>query len=91
LHEIFLEISYLTPATPWKPEEVQRLRPALPPGFAEENGCWCLEETKGAIRIGLAQLPSAQALQALHHRLSGYPLYFEALTYADSQLMRTLC
>lgn len=83
LHHAFIDISYLPPAAPWRAEEVTRLRPVLPPGFAEENGCFCLEEAQGAIRIGLGQLPSQRALLELYDRLAGYPIFFQALSFRD--------
>jgi hypothetical protein len=90
LHQLFLEICYLPPAEPWHPEEVQRLCGVLPPGFAEENGCYCLEEQNGALRLGLSQMLSPPALLEIYDRLSGYPLYFQALSYADSVALRNL-
>jgi hypothetical protein len=90
LHEAFLQICQLPPAEPWTPQEVKRLQPVLPPGFAEENGCYLLEERVGGVRIGMSQLPSTQALREIHDRLRGYPIFFQALSYADVTLLRGL-
>lgn len=89
LHQTFLEICYLPPATEWNVDEVKRLWPVLP-GFADETRCYCLQETQGAIRLGLAQMPSTKALREIHDRLSGYALFFQALNYEDAIRLRTL-
>jgi hypothetical protein len=89
LHQAFLEICQLPAADPWKAEEVQRLRPVLPPGFAEENGCYLLAEGHGGVRLGLTQMLSAQTLREIHNRLRGYPIFFQALSYADATALRT--
>jgi bacteriophage N4 adsorption protein B len=88
LHRAFLDICYLPPATPWTTEEIRRLQPVLPPGFAEEHGCYCLEEAQGAIRMGLAQMPSKAVLNQIYDRLAGYPLFFQALSYAEAFELR---
>jgi hypothetical protein len=90
LHQTFLEICYLPPAGPWMPEEVKRLAPVLPPGFAGETGCFCLQETGGALRLGLTQMPSPKALRDIHQRLAGYPIFFQALNYSDGLAVRQL-
>jgi hypothetical protein len=90
LHQTFLEICYLPPATEWSPEDVKRLWPVLPPGFANATRCYCLEETRGSIRLGLAQMPSTKALREIHDRLSGYALFFQALSYEDAGKLRNL-
>jgi len=90
LHQTFLEICYLPPAAAWRPEEVKRVAPALAPRFAEQTGCFCLEESGGAVRLGLAQMPSARALREIHERLAGHPIFFQALTYADATAIRQL-
>jgi hypothetical protein len=86
MHEAFLEIGCLPPAQPWNPEEVRRLRPVLPPGFAAENRSFCLDATDG-LTMGLGQIPSGAVLQQLYERLAGYPIYFQALSLED---VRTL-
>src|SRR5439155_10503438 len=63
LHQTLLEICYLPPDGLWTADEIKRLAPALAPGFAEDTGCYCLEERDGAIRLGLAQMPSLKALR----------------------------
>jgi len=90
LHQTFLEICYLPPATLWTAGEVKRLAPALAPGFAEDAGCYCLEERDGAVRLGLAQMPSLRALREVHERLAGYPIFFQALSYTDTLAIRQL-
>lgn len=89
LHQVFLETCYLPPAEAWQPEEVRRLSGVLPPGFGEEHGCYCLEESGGALRLGLTQMPARRALAELYDRLAGYPLCFQALSHeAAGQLRR---
>jgi adsorption protein B len=90
LHQIFLEIAPLPAVTGWKPEEVGRLLPALPPGFPVETGCYCLEASERGVRLGLAQLPSVQTLREIHDRLAGYPILFHALTYVDAVKLQHL-
>ncbi len=90
LHQTFLDICYLPMAGPWRPEEVTRLAPVLPPGFAAEIGCHCLEQTPEGIRVGLTQMPSAKALREIHDRLSGYALFFQAVSYTDAAALRKL-
>jgi adsorption protein B len=89
LHQAFLDICYLPPATPWNRDDVGRLHLVLPPGFAEENGCYCLE-AQGAVRLGLTQLPSRTALAHIYHRLAGYPIFFQALSYREALEIRSL-
>lgn len=90
LHQTFVEICYLPPATAWNVEEIKRLWLVLPPGFADETRCYCLEETRRVIRLGLAQMPSTKALREIHDRLSGYALFFQALSYEDARNLRSL-
>jgi adsorption protein B len=90
VHEAFLDICRLPAAGQWRAEEVRRLAPVLPPGFTEENGCYLLEESPAGLRVGLAQLPSASALRKLHDRLSGYALFFQALSYEEVKALRAL-
>jgi len=90
LHQTFLDICYLPMAGPWRPEEVTRLAPVLPPGFAAETGCYCLEQTPEGIRVGLTQMPSAKALREIHDRLSGHALFFQAVSYTDAAALRKL-
>ena len=84
LHRIFLEIARLPAATPWRPEEVTRLLPLLPPGFSNETGCYCLEASERGVRFGLAQLPTSQTLLQIHDRLAGYPIFFQALSLPEA-------
>ena len=79
---------HLPPANPWRPEEAKRLSTVLAPGFAEETGCYCLEESGGAVRLGLAQMPSFAALREIHERLAGYAIFFQALSYEDLRALR---
>jgi bacteriophage N4 adsorption protein B len=90
LHQLFVDICNLPLLESWNANEVRRLWPVLPPGFAKETGCYCLDEQQGALRIGLAQLPSPPALRRLHQRLAGYPVFFQALSYQDAQTLRGL-
>ncbi|MCX6895972.1 MAG: hypothetical protein NTZ16_10840 [Verrucomicrobia bacterium] len=90
LHQAFLEVANLPVAETWQEAEVRRLLPILPPGFAVENHCYPLQESNGALRIGLAQMPSAQVLQEIYDRLAGYPICFQALTMADAAKLRSL-
>ena len=90
LHQIFLDISRLPMVTSWNPDEIHRLLPVLPPGFPGETGCYCLEASTGGIRLGLAQLPSAQTLREIRDRLAGYPVFFQSLNYADALKLRHL-
>jgi len=90
LHQVFLEISQLPPATGWRPEEFVRLLPVLPPGFPAETGCYCLEASEQGLRLGLARLPSPQALREVHDRLAGYPLFFQALSHTEAIQLRQL-
>jgi hypothetical protein len=82
IQEAFMEISYLPLAKPWNPQEAQRLRGVLPPGFSEKNRCFCLDATDG-LCLGIGQMPSAIVLQQLYQRLAGYPVYFQALSLED--------
>ena len=90
LNQAFREMCYLPAATQWRPEEVQRLAPLLPPGFASETGCYCLEESQAAVRLGLAQLPAAETVRQIYDRLAGCSLFFQALTHEQSRQLRTL-
>ncbi|MFM2293815.1 MAG: putative transrane bacteriophage adsorption protein [Verrucomicrobiota bacterium] len=90
LHQAFIGVSGLPAADAWNKDDVRRLLPILPPGFALENDCYPLAENNGAIRIGLAQLPLASALAELYDRLGGYPICFQALTFADAAKLREL-
>ena len=90
LHQAFLEVANLPVAETWQEAEVKRLLPILPPGFAVENHCYPLQENNGALRIGLAQMPSTQVLQDIYDRLAGYPICFQALTLADDAKLRSL-
>jgi len=90
LHQAFLQVANLPVAERWQAEEVRRLLPILPPGFAAENLCFPLQEAGGALRLGLAQMPPAQVLQEIYDRLAGYPICFQALTLADAARLREL-
>ncbi|MCI0745041.1 MAG: phage adsorption protein NrfB [Verrucomicrobia subdivision 3 bacterium] len=90
LHQTFLEICYVPLAESWDAAEVARLLPILPPGFAENHGCYPLKVTRENITIGLTQLPPSRTLKDLHHRLFGYPLFFQALSFADSLKLRNI-
>jgi adsorption protein B len=90
LHEAFLDICQLPPASPWTAGEVRRLRPVLPPGFAREHGVFVLEETQGALRLGLTQMLAPAALRDLHDRLSGYPVFFQALSFEEAVALHGL-
>ena len=88
LHRAFLEMSRLPVAAAWDEQETERLRPALPPGFSEEAGCFCLNESAGAVRLGLAQLPSPMTLHTIHDRLIGCSLFFQAVSYPAGTSLR---
>ncbi|MFM2082952.1 MAG: Type secretion system protein N-terminal domain, partial [Verrucomicrobiota bacterium] len=90
LHQAFIGVSGLPAADAWNKDDVRRLLPVLPPGFALENDCYPLAETNGALRLGLAQLPTAPVLAELYDRLGGYPVCFQALTFADAAKLRDL-
>jgi bacteriophage N4 adsorption protein B len=90
LHQSFLETSYLPLAGPWNSDELARLLPILPPGFSEQHGCYPLKATRENITLGLSQLPSTRTLNDIHDRLFGYPLFFQALSYPDAQVLRTI-
>jgi adsorption protein B len=90
LNEAFREICYLPRADEWRPEEVRRLAPILPPGFAEEHGCYCLEESGAAVRLGLSQLPTPQTVHELYDRLSGCSLFFQSVNYEESRQLKIL-
>ena len=90
LHNAFLGVAGLPPAENWQTDEVRRLATILPPGFANENGVYALQETKGAIRLGLSQMPTTGALLDLYDRLGGYSLCFQALNQADVAKLRDL-
>jgi adsorption protein B len=90
LHQTFLETCYLPLARQWSPEEVTRLLPILPPGFGEEYACYPLKATRENITIGLTQLPAARTLREIYDRLFGYPLFFQAVTYADARQLSVL-
>jgi hypothetical protein len=89
LHQAFLDISYLPFAGPWRPEEIRRLLPVLPPGFAVENQCFGLDYQNG-LRLGLAQVPPARVLNEIYTRLTGYPVCFQALSLEDFRSIQRL-
>jgi hypothetical protein len=84
LHRAFLEASGLPIAGRLQEEEFGRLNSVLPPGFAVEHGCYCLEEGGGHLRSGLAQMPSARVIRRVQERLMGYGRFFQARTLADA-------
>jgi len=90
LHRAFAAVARLAPASAWQPDEVYRLRPILPPGFAAANGVYPLAEKAGTLRLGLAQLPSQNALAEIYDRLAAYPLYFEVLSLAETAKLTEL-
>jgi hypothetical protein len=90
LNKTFLEVCYLPRATESKAEEVKRLAPVLPPGFAEETGCYCLEESGANVRLGLAQMPSAGTVRQVYDRLAGCSVFFQSLTCEQARQLRTL-
>jgi hypothetical protein len=90
LHRAFLEASGLPIAGRLQEEEFGRLNSVLPPGFAVEHGCYCLEEGGGHLRIGLAQMPSARVIRRVQERLMGYGLFFQALTLDDAAVLKGL-
>jgi hypothetical protein len=90
LHRVSLDMAKLPLAGAWTVEEARRLWPLLAPGFASQNGCYCLSESAGNIRIGLSQLPSGRILRELHDRLHGYALWFEAVKFEDYLRLKEL-
>jgi len=89
LHRAFLDICNLPPADRFDETEVKRLRAIFPPGFAAENGCYPLAVTGDAIRLGLSQMPSPGTLRQIHHRLAGYALFFQSLSFGDAQKLKS--
>jgi hypothetical protein len=77
-----------TRATGWKDENVKRLAGLLPPGFSDETGCYCLEESGANVRLGLGQMLSAETLRQIHDRLAGGSVFFQALTHAQVEQLR---
>jgi hypothetical protein len=90
LNLTFREICFLPRVSEWRPEEVRRLAPLLPPGFAEEHACYCLEEVHAAVRIGLAQLPTVAVVREIYDRLTGCSLFFQSVDYEESRQLRIL-
>jgi hypothetical protein len=88
LHQTFLEICNLPLAQSWSQPEMKRLMPIFAPGFAHENACYPLQESNGAIRLGLGQMPSLAVLRQIYNRLAGSPLFFQAVSYADLQELK---
>ena len=89
LHQTFLEVSQLSASRDVNAAEVQRLMPTLPPAFAAENGFYPLQSTNDSVRLGLAEMPSPEALRLVHTRLAGYSLFFQLLSFNDAlQLKR---
>jgi hypothetical protein len=58
--------------------------------LSDEHGCYPLKATRENITLGLSQLPATRTLKDIHDRLFGYPLFFQALNYADAQVLRTI-
>jgi adsorption protein B len=90
LNQTFLEVCYLPGATEWKAAEVKRLAPVLPPGFAEETGCYCLEESGGDVRLGLARIPAAETVRQVYDRLAGCSLFFQSLSHQQARELQPL-
>ncbi len=88
LHQCFLEICDLPVAPEWQFAEVNRLMPVFPPGFVSENACYPLQESKGAIRLGLGKMPSPAALRLIYNRLAGYALSFQVLSFDAAAHLR---
>ncbi len=88
LHQTFLQTFSLPAAAQWTPEEVQRLAPVLPPLFSAQTACYCLQESNGAIGLGLCQMPSAETLRRIYQRLLGYPIFFQTLDLHDAEILR---
>jgi hypothetical protein len=90
LNVAFREICFLPRTAEWHDDEVRRLAPLLPPGFAEQTGCYCLEEFGAAVRLGLAQMPASDSIRRVYDRLAGCSLFFEALTHEQARRLRSL-
>jgi hypothetical protein len=88
LNTAFREVCHLPRATGWKDENVKRLAGLLPPGFSDETGCYCLEESGANVRLGLGQMLSAETLRQIHDRLAGGSVFFQALTHAQVEQLR---
>jgi bacteriophage N4 adsorption protein B len=88
LNDAFIECFPLPQAVNWTPAEVSRLTTLLPRGFAVDTGCFALHESKGMLTFGLSRLPSARELVEIHERFTGYPIFFQALTYSDAEAIR---
>jgi len=90
LHQTFVEACNLPPAQSWTSQEVKRLLPILPPGFAKEEACYPLQESNGNIRLGFGQMPSRAVLRVLWNRLSGYALCFQYLSREETVQLQKL-
>jgi len=90
LHEAFLELCFLPRAENVNHDEVKRLVPLLAPGFAEEHGCYCLDEFGGAVRIGLVQMPSLAMIRQIYDRLSGCAVFFQTLGPEQTTQLRRI-
>jgi len=90
LNETFREICFLPRATSWRTDEVRRLASVLPPGFAQENGCYCLEESGAAVRLGLAHMPATETVRQIYDRLSGCAIFFQALDQGQVLQLRSV-
>ena len=84
LHQVFLEMIGLVVAESRRPEYARQFDAVLPPGFAREHGCVCLNHRDG-LRIGLSQVPSRATVRRLYERLEGYPIWFQALSWEDAR------
>lgn len=89
LHDTFLEISCLPAAEAQVREEVLRLLPILPPGFAKGHGCYPLRAERN-ITLGLSELPTDRLLKSIYSRLQDYPLFFKALSLSDAGRLKQL-
>jgi hypothetical protein len=90
LNETFLEVCYLPRAVGWEAAEVRRLATVLPPGFVEETGCYCLEESDGNVRLGLVRIPAAESVRQVYDRLTGCSLFFQSLSHEQARELQPL-
>jgi len=84
LHEAFLHLSRLPMAPACDQAEIARLALLLPPGFSSGTGCFTIAENKGAITLGLSRILTPMELLTIHERLTGYPIFFQALSFDDA-------
>ncbi len=89
LHQTFLETFSLPAAGQLSTQQAQQLAPVLPPLFSAQTGCYCLQESNGAVDLGLCQMPSPETLRRIYQRLLGYPIFFQALNQHDAEILRS--